>query len=271
MVGLTVLLLVVAVVNLVRGDDSGSSRPTVSQAAAEPTPSTSTGAAPDDEPTTGTGTGKKKRKQKQQAATEAPEEEPVVTPPPPPAEPDGPCASSDVLVTPVIGSVIAGRPVLVTLELRTQESEACTWTLDRRTLAYAITTPDGGNVWSSADCPGQVPSDTIVVRRAQTSTYRLAWAARVSSYDCPTQGHVEPGDYEVQASAIGGEPSAVVPFTLVDPDDVVTSDEPAGPTTSTDGGKKKQKQGGKKGKKGKPETGSGEGEGEATADAPGRT
>jgi hypothetical protein len=166
---------------------------------------------------------------------------PTYTPPPapPPAEPDGPCAASDVVMTPVMGPVVAGRPVLITLALRTVESAACTWTVDSDHLAYKIT--DGNDdVWSSSHCPRQVPADQVVVRRDLTTTYRLAWNGRRSSRDCPVSlGYAAPGEYAVQAASIGGEPSAVVPFTLTDPADVAPA-RPVGPPVPKDAGGKKK-------------------------------
>ncbi len=239
MVGLTAVLLVVATVDLVNGDDAAPRTDTAQQVAGIPQ------AAPGDEVVVGPRPsgprGKKGRKEgaKSGQAPLVPTYTPP--PPPPPAEPDGPCDDADVAMTPVMGPAVAGRPVLVTLELRTREAEACTWTVNSSSLAYKITA-DGDDVWSSSHCPRQVPDDVVVVRRDLTTTYRLAWSGRRSSRDCPvSMGYAAPGDYAVQAAAIGGEPSAVVPFTLTDPADV----EPAGPVgppvPEATGGKKDKK------------------------------
>ena len=211
----TAALLVVATVDLVR-DDEVAPVQTAQQVVATPQ------VVPTGPPAIGPVSGKaaKKRRKAQAAA-------PTYTPPPAPApaEPDGPCTDEDITMTPVMAPAVAGRPVLVTLELRTLESPACTWTIDREHLAYKITAGDD-DVWSSSHCPAQVPSDTIVVRRDESAVYRLAWSGRTSSRDCPgSMPDAEPGEYAVQAAAIGGEPSAVVPFTLTDPVDL----EPVGP------------------------------------------
>lgn len=225
MVAGTAVLLVVAGVDLANGGDSGPSD-TAQRVVARPT------GDPGDAATTRVRTGKgakKKNKKNQQAAEPA---EPVYTPPPapPPAEPDGACGNDDITITPVMGSAVAGRAVLVSLQLQTREAEACTWTISSDHLAYKITDGDGEDVWSSSQCPGQVPEDEIVVRSAMIATYRLAWNARSSSLDCPaSMGFVDPGDYAVQAAAIGGEPSDVVSFKLADAADLVTNDEPLGP------------------------------------------
>ncbi len=253
MVAGTAVLLVVATVDLVNGDDPAPPGDTAQQVVATPQATPSDEAVGDGATDGADGTGKAGKKRKKKKA-----DEPVVpayTPPPapPPAEPDGPCDDADVVVTPVMGPVVAGRPVLVTLELRTVEDEACTWTVNREHLAYKITDGDD-DVWSSSHCPRQVPEDDVVVRRDLTTTYRIAWSGRLSSRDCPvSMDYAPPGDYAVQAAAIGGEPSEVVPFTLTDPADVAPV-EPAGPpvpetSTGTKGKKKDKGDGKNKGKK----------------------
>lgn len=243
MVAGTAVLLVVATVDLVDGDDASPAGDTAQRVVATPQATPSDDAAGD----AGAGkTGKTKagKKRKRKSADEPVEPTYTPPPPPPPAEPDGPCDDADVVVTPVMGPEVAGRPVLVTLELRTVEDEACTWTVNREHLAYKITDGDD-DVWSSSHCPRQVPEDDVVVRRDLTTTYRIAWSGRLSSRDCPvSMDYAPPGDYAVQAAAIGGEPSAVVPFTLTDPADVAPV-EPAGPpvpdTSTGEGGKKGKK------------------------------
>ncbi|MCW2814216.1 MAG: hypothetical protein JWN84_1671 [Nocardioides sp.] len=234
MVAVTAVLLLVAGVDLVRDDDPAPTGATATQVAATPTSTPSAVVV-------GPRKAGKGRGRKNQPPV------PAYTPPPAPepAEPDGVCTDSDVIVEPVMETELAGRPVLVTLGLRTRDAEACTWTISRDSLAYKITDADGDDVWSSAECPAQVPQDEVVVRRDLVGSYRLAWNGRLSSRDCPgTMGHADPGDYGVQAAAIGGEPSEVVPFTLTDPAEVVPQ-EPVGPPVP------ETEDRGKKGKKGK--------------------
>ena len=81
------------------------------------------------------------------------------------------------------------------------------WAIDRDHLAYKITSGDD-DVWSSSHCPAQVPDDPIVLRSATPAVYRMAWTGRTSTRDCPPGADfAEPGEYAVQAAAIGGEPS----------------------------------------------------------------
>jgi hypothetical protein len=239
----TALLLAIAVVDIVRGDDEAPpAGETAGQVAGTPAPTPS---ADPTEATSGANGGKKRRKRQAE----------VVTPPPAPEPPDpvGACADSDVVATPVMAPSVAGRAVLITLSLRTVEAEACTWQLGREHLAYKITDDDGSDVWSSSQCPGQVPGDSVVVWRDFTSTYRLAWNGRSSSLDCPSSmEHVGPGEYGVQVAAIGGEPSEVVPFTLVEAPETTGPTQPLGPEmpgAGSDDGADGEKQREKKRKK----------------------
>lgn len=215
MVAITVVGLTVATVDLVDGDDPAPTADTVQQAVATPS------AAPSAAPRSGEVVGPTTSRQRRRTT-------PRATPPPAPApaEPEGACADADVSVRPEVAPAVAGGRVVVTLALHTREAEACTWTLGEEHLAYKILDADGADVWTSSDCPGQVPSASVVVRRDLVSTYRLAWNGRESSRDCPdSMPAVDAGTYAVQAAAIGGEPSEVVEFTLRDPADL----EPAAP------------------------------------------
>ncbi|WP_139982710.1 hypothetical protein [Nocardioides litoris] len=218
----TAVLLLVATVDLVGGDDGPPpAAETAARTGAEPSAPASTPSDPLVGPTAGEqgrggrnggngGNGKGRGARPQPTAPTTP------AAPAPPA-PSGTCDDADVLVTPVMSSAEAGRPVLVTLSLRTRTALACTWQIDREHLAYTITS-DGEDVWSSSECPAQVPSDPVVLRRDFITTYRLAWNGRESSRECPSGMDRAPaGTYEVQAAAIGGEPSEVVPFTLTEP------------------------------------------------------
>jgi hypothetical protein len=247
MVAGTLVALVVATVNLVDGDDPAPGGGLARQVVGTPT------AAPSEGVVAGPRKGRKGNKGKGDKGT-GQTVQPTYTPAPepPPAEPEGRCDDADVVVTPVMADAVAGRSVLVTLELRTRDAEACTWTIGPESLAYKVTDTDEEDVWSSSQCPSQVPTDDIVVRRDDVATYRLAWNGRASSLDCPAMRHVSPGDYAVQAAAIGGEPSEVVPFVLDDPAAVVpegpigppvpeSTDRSAGTSTGKNKGRTKSK------------------------------
>ncbi|MEO9324336.1 hypothetical protein ABFT23_12655 [Nocardioides sp. C4-1] len=211
MVGATVVLLAVAVVDMVNGD--GPDRPVADTVQGVGATSTETSAT--DAPSRNGGKNKGRNQERQRDRTPTPT--PTPEPPPPLPDPVGTCDNADVSVTPTMQPAIAGRAVLITLTMRTIETPACTWTIDRDHLAYKITDGDT-DVWSSSHCPAQVPDDTIVLRSATPAVYRLAWTGRTSTRDCPPGAdHAKPGEYGVQAAAIGGEPSPVVEFALTDP------------------------------------------------------
>jgi hypothetical protein len=144
------------------------------------------------------------------------------------AQPDGPCADSDILITPSVDEAIAGRPVTVTLELRTATAEACTWRVSANHVAMKITS-GVDQIWTSRQCPGAVPVQDVVVRRDVTTFVDVAWKARRSAAGCPIPTDwALPGTYHVHAAALGGEP-AEARFELERPSPQVIP-PPANPT-----------------------------------------
>ena len=132
------------------------------------------------------------------------------------AKPDGPCADGDILVTPAVENAVAGRAVRLALELRTLESEACTWRVARDSLTVKITSGND-DIWSSRECPRAIQMRDVVVRKAVTSRVFLTWNARRSDETCSNRTEwAMPGWYHVTAAALAGEPSDVQ-FELATP------------------------------------------------------
>jgi hypothetical protein len=123
------------------------------------------------------------------------------------ATPDGPCEGSDVVATPSVkGAASAGRPVLFTLSLTTRTSEACTWDVSASRMALKITS-GSDRVWSTQDCRGAVPRQSVVVRKAQPATVAIGWNGQRSDADCTlSTDWAMPGWYHVTAAAYGGDP-----------------------------------------------------------------
>lgn len=223
------LLLVFGIGRVLGTSSDGSSEPGLAQqAAAQPTApgSASTASAPGE---------KKKRKHRKRA---------TVTPPPPPttpalAPPSGPCANSDIVVTPEITKVEGGSPILISLELRTRVTEACTWTVSPETLALKITS-GSDDIWSSRQCPASVPTREVVVRQALGTKVGVRWNGKRSDQTCSalTEWAV-PGYYHVVAAALAGEP-ADVQFKLVKPAATIVTTTIT-PSPKPGGGKHKPK------------------------------
>jgi hypothetical protein len=185
--GLALVLLVAKLVG--GGDDDGkkSGGAVASQVAGEPT------GTPSDEASKGSTPKKQKNNRTPQ--------EPVL------AQPDGPCADSDILITPSVEEAIAGRPVTVTLELRTATAEACTWRVSANHVTMKITS-GVDEIWTSRQCPRAVPVQDVVVRRDVTTFVDVPWKARRSDDGCPVQTDwARIGTYHVHAAALGGEPA----------------------------------------------------------------
>jgi hypothetical protein len=203
------LALVLLVTNLFGGDDDdkNSGGGVAAQLSGDSTD------APSDDPSTQP----KKNKKKNRAP-----EEPVL------AQPDGPCADSDILITPSVEAAVAGRPVTVTLELRTATAEACTWRVSANHVALKITS-GSDEIWTSRQCPRAVPVQDVVVRRDVTTFVDVPWKARRSDEGCPVQTDwARIGTYYVAAAALGGEP-AEARFELEAPSPEVIA-PPANPT-----------------------------------------
>lgn len=133
------------------------------------------------------------------------------------AAPEGTCAASDIAVTPSVAKgAEAGDDVTLRLSLQTLESEACTWQVSRSSLTVKIS--DGSDeLWTTQHCPGAVPSESVVVRRAVATVVELTWNAKESAARCSQRtAWVLPGDYTIAAASLGGEP-AEADFTLVRP------------------------------------------------------
>ncbi|GAA5144781.1 hypothetical protein GCM10023340_13010 [Nocardioides marinquilinus] len=219
----TVAALVLLAVNLVRGGGDDAPADDAARLAGESAtaPSATPSTAPTDAGRPGRGG--------QRPGPRAPRPTPTPTPTPepePPAEPSGPCEPRDVVVTPSAPVAVAGGPVTFRLLVGTLETPACYWTLERSSLALAISDA-GQEVWSSSVCGKQLPSVDVVARRDQPATVDVVWDGRASLPDCRRGAPaVGPGDYSVRTAALGGEPSDPVTFTLIDPAVVPEEPEP---------------------------------------------
>ncbi len=202
----TALLLVFGIARLLgNGSDASSGDDQTAQLASE----TSTSASPSvDESSTPSENARKQGKKPKK--TNEPDPTPTL------AAPTGECTGSDVAVTPLVKNAVAGRDVLVVLQLRTMVAEACTWRVGPDTLAVSITSGDD-DIWSSRDCPKAIPVREVVVRKAVTTNVGVTWGAKRSDDTCsPRTDWAWMGWYHVTAAALGGEPSDVQ-FELVRP------------------------------------------------------
>jgi hypothetical protein len=194
----TALLLVVGIARLLgAGSDASSDGDTAAQVAAGQTPSEVLTSSLPVTPSDSARQPGKHRPSGQQSS-EAP----------PLATPDGTCAGEDIAVTPKVENAVAGRDVLIVLQLRTLDSEACTWPVSSDALTLSITSGHD-DIWSSRDCPHAVPVRDVVVRKAVTTNVGIIWrSARRSGEECYLRTDwAMPGWYHVTASALGGEPS----------------------------------------------------------------
>src|SRR4029453_18633110 len=104
------------------------------------------------------------------------------------AAPTGSCADADIAVTPTVPKAVAGRDVLLVLELRTIQAEACTWEVSPETLTLKITSGND-DIWASRQCPRAVPTRSVVVRSAVTTSVGVTWNGRRSDAECSRLTH----------------------------------------------------------------------------------
>jgi hypothetical protein len=226
------LLLVLTVGKVLSWSSDGSSGDGARQAGAATTASDSAAGPTGSPGATRTGKpGKGKH-------TRTPSETVTPTPIPPPLpEPTGPCPDSDVLITPTVPEPVAGRDVMVVLNLQAGVTEACTWRVSADTVTMKITSgPD--DIWLSRECPKVIPTQDVVVRRAVATQVPVVWNSRRSDEYCSDRtAWALPGFYHVAAAALSGEPTDVQ-FELTAPV-AATVTQTAEPETR--GGKHKHK------------------------------
>ncbi|QBX54949.1 hypothetical protein EXE58_05425 [Nocardioides seonyuensis] len=202
------LVLVVVLARVLGGSADGKDPEQATRASAPTTPSAGSSAPSLAGPTApAAATGRKGRKK----AKPAPPPEPVL------AEPTGPCTHDDIVITPTLTTAAGGADVPITLNVRTQETEACTWQASADTMAVTITS-GSDHIWSLRECPTSIAASDVVVRRAVDALVTVTWNARRSEEGCssPSAEWAMPGWYHIEAAALAGEPTDVQ-FELVAP------------------------------------------------------
>lgn len=149
------------------------------------------------------------------------------------AVPTGPCIDSDVNVEPDLErDAIAGTKVTFVLNLTTERSPACTWTVSADTVVLRLTSGTD-RIWSSQDCPSSVPRQRVVLRKDQVTTVDVAWNGQRSDADCSrTTSWAFPGFYNATAAALGADPVEKQFELLVPPRPTITPSPTAEPEES---------------------------------------
>lgn len=199
----TALVLVFAIARLLDGgSDASSGADQATQVAAEQSPTASVTGLPTPTATRGGQPGTTGRGKHGGKHSAKPDPTPTL------AAPEGECDGADVAVTPKVTRAVAGSDVMVVLQLRTLESEACTWRSGHDALAVTITSGKD-MIWTSRQCPRAIPVRDVVVRKDVTTNLGVVWhEAKRSGDDCTRLTEwAMPGWYHVTAASLGGEPS----------------------------------------------------------------
>ncbi len=134
------------------------------------------------------------------------------------AQPDGPCADGDVVVTPNVSDAHAGSPVKIVLELTTVESAACYWEVSPDSVFVNIDEADVGTLWSSQQCPNAMPTESVVPRREKAAKVTLWWTPKESDEGCPVSTDwLMAGSYTAVAAAKGSVTPMPTGFVLGSP------------------------------------------------------
>lgn len=200
--------LVFVIANVLSGgsDAKDSGAKVAEQAANETTPSQTITISPHQ------GRKGKGHKGHQLGAVQGPSFDPAVL-----AEPDGNCEPADVRITPGVIGAIAGQPVTIGLSLQTVQADACYFRIGSDKITLKIS-KGGSDVWTSRECPGAIPSQSIVVRHVVATVVEMTWDGRESDSSCShRRSWLMPADHlTVEASTLGGEP-AKTDFALAAP------------------------------------------------------
>lgn len=122
-------------------------------------------------------------------------------------EPDGPCQPSDVLIEPAVTQVHAQDVIPLKLSVGTRTSPACIFAFDSRHVTLKISSGKD-LIWTSVECPRQVPSRELVLRSTERVKVTFEWSGRRSDEGCTsTTDWALPGYYHLSSSALGGEPA----------------------------------------------------------------
>lgn len=199
------LLVVFGASRLLGGEPVDPKRP-VAQPAAASRSSAVPGPTPDAQPTS-PATEEVKRPARGTKAPSKQGKQPAKPKKTPLAAPSGPCAESDILVSPAVEGAVAGRDVVMALNLSTKSTPACTWEVSAENLVVRLTSGDDA-IWTTQHCPGAVPTQNLVVRKEHLTKVNVRWSGQRSDEDCSrTTAWAEPGWYHVSSAALGGDPA----------------------------------------------------------------
>ncbi|HZP15011.1 MAG TPA: hypothetical protein VFA96_04240 [Nocardioides sp.] len=133
----------------------------------------------------------------------------------------GACDPGDIVVRPVPAMAHVNGPVPLTFQVFTRVNPVCTWQVTHATVAVTISDSGTPSFWSTTNCWGAVKPQNLTLHQGSPITVTLAiWNAQGSSQASGCAGPnpwAVPGLYDVQAAALGGDPSAPTPLRMVAP------------------------------------------------------
>jgi len=124
-------------------------------------------------------------------------------------QPQGPCADSDVVVTPSVDQAHAGGIVTITLLVTSKVSPACTFEVSRSSVVLKLTSGDD-KIWTTQQCPRAMPTTTVIARQQVPGQVQVSWHGHRSNEGCTSAAAwALPGYYHAAAAALGSEATDV--------------------------------------------------------------
>ncbi len=146
--------------------------------------------------------------------------------------PEGACDLTQVSVLPSVPpGYEAGGTVDLRLAFSTLQPMPCSLDLDADRLLLLISADDE-QIWTSTRCRDAIPEHSVVLRPFWTTVVQVPWTGQRTGERCsPRAPFAAPGQYQLQAAVLTGEPAATE-FTLLEPP---PPPKPRGPKEPPDG------------------------------------
>jgi hypothetical protein len=159
-------------------------------------------------------------------------------------EPEGECPDADVVVRPHVGEAHVGAPIRIVLRVSMRSTPACTWEVSPDSVFLKVLRDDDEVVWSSQQCPDQVPTAQVVARQRRAAEVVVSWSGQMSDPGCTDlPAWVHTGEFRAVSIARGAVTpqdevfeleKAVPEVVVVTPTPTPTStSEPTEPTTES--------------------------------------
>ncbi|HET7173121.1 MAG TPA: hypothetical protein VFI30_02445 [Nocardioidaceae bacterium] len=113
------------------------------------------------------------------------------------------CSPSGVNISVTAKASNSSPGASLSLELTPGQDSGCVLAVTPRVLAMQVANAAGA-VWSSQNCPNEMPARNVVLRPGVSGRYTFQWDGRGNESGCRSTGSLPRGRYVVRAAFIGG-------------------------------------------------------------------